>query len=395
MNGKNIINEAQAEVVRLIYKLYLEGNGGRAIRRELTARGITNHDGKEMNEVTILNILKNERYIGTLVTNKTHRDFTTKKLIKNPPSEWIRVPNAVPAIISAEDFEKVAKILDSHRIGAGIEKRGRTLGKNVGKHPLSGKIFCGNCGSVYWRKTRADNGEITWICSTYAHRGKRSGRRNQADKNVEVDSKKGCDSVTIYNRDILATLSAITEDIVLDKSAVKAEVLSRLNSILERLEDRSADSDILEEIQKLEKKKNKLTEAYMDDIISKEDYKEKYTELEAKIQDKKGQLTPPAQNDDVLEVKRAIDNIDAEIEDWLKEQDFEADKIDYLISHITRITVERECLIIELDLIGGAIIAGKKFLQYVKENRPLLIHTETLYRLNISGGSLPVIFKTV
>lgn len=393
VNGKNIINEAEAEVVRLIYKLYLEGYGGRMIRRELTARGITNHDGKEMNEVTILNILKNERYIGTLVTNKSHQDFITKKTVKNPPSEWVRVPNAVPAIVSVEEFESVAKILDSHRIEAGTEKRGRTLGKNVGKNLLSGKIFCGNCGSVYWRKTRADNGEITWICSTYAKMGKRTGRRNQDEQNVEIDSERGCNSVTIYNRDILATLSAIAEGITIDKEVVKAEMLKRLNYILEKLEDTSADSEILEEIQKLEKKKNKLTEAYMDEIISKEDYRVKYAELEARINDRKGQMAPPAQDEDILEIKRVIANIDSELEEWLKERDFEADKIEYLTSHITQITVDTECLIIELDLIGGAIIAGKKFFQYVKENRPLFIHTETVYLLKIAGGSLPVMFK--
>lgn len=392
-NGVNTINEEQAEVVRLIYKLYLEGNGGRAIRRELTARGITNHDGKEMNEVTILNILKNERYIGTLVTNKSHKDFITKKTVKNPPSEWIRIPNAVPAIIAKEDFERVQEILDSHRLEAGTEKRGRTLGKNVGKSPLSGKIFCGNCGSVYWRKTRADNGEVTWICSTYAKMGKKHGRRNQEDKNVEVDSERGCNSVTIYHRDLIATLSEIAKDVTIDRSAVKAEVLRWLNSLLESLTDDKANSLIVEELQQLERKKNRLTEAFMDEIISKEDYKVKYKEIEAKIQEKERTLSPAVPEEDVTEVKRVIANIDDEVDNWIKEKDFTGDKLEYLIRHISKITVNPHCLVIELDLVAGVIVAGKDFLQYVKESRHLFIHTENLYVVKIMGGELSVVLQ--
>jgi len=368
-NGKNTINEAQAEVVRLIYKLYLEGYGGRAIRRELTARGITNHDGKEMNEVTILNILKNERYTGTLVTNKSHKDFITKKTVKNPPSEWIRIPNAVPAIISQEDFEKVATILDSHRLEAGTEKRARTVGKNVGKSPLSGKLFCGNCGSVFWRKARTDNGEVTWVCSKYAKMGKKHGRRNPDERNVEVDSERGCNSVTLYQRDLLATLSAIAQDVTIDRSAVKAEVLRWLNSLLDSLTKDRSNSLIKEELQQLERKKNKLTEAYMDEIISKEDYRVKYKELEAKIREKESMLSPEVPEEDIEEIKRVIANIDTEVDNWITEKDFTEDKLEYLISHISKITVNPHCLVIELDLVSGVIVAGKDFLQYVKENR--------------------------
>lgn len=408
VNGKNIINDEQARVVRLIYKLYLEGYGGRAIRRELTARGITNHDGKEMNEVTILNILKNERYIGTLVTNKSHKDFLTKQTVKNPPSEWIKIPNAVPAIISEEDFNRVAKILDSHRMEAGTEKRGRTLGKNVGKTPLSGKIFCGNCGSIYWRKTRADNGEITWICSKYAKMGKKHGRRNAEDPNVEVDSERGCNSVTIYNRDIMEILSELSNDIVIDKSAVQAEVLKWLNSLLDAVSNDTSNDTALSEIARMEKKKNKLTEAYMDEIISKEDYKIKYKELEDLIAEVKSSLTPTIPDDDVEEIKRVIANIDEEVDGWIINQDFTQDKLQFIVDHVSRITVNSDCLVIELDLIAGAIVAGKDFLQYVKKNRPLLlqndnryvkaepslfIHTDKTYYIPVNGVRLPVVLS--
>lgn len=388
INGVNIINEEQAKVVRLIFKLYLEGYGGRAIRRELTARGITGHSGREMNEVTILNILKNERYTGTLVTNKSHKDFFTKKVTHLPPSEWVRVPNAVPAIISKEDFEKVAEILNSHRLDAGTDKR--VYGKNKGKSPLSGKIFCGNCGSIYWRKRRSDNGEVTWVCSTYSKHGKKYNRRNQEDKNVEVDSNRGCNSVTLYDKDIMEILSKLVDDVTINKDVVKADMLDWLNSLLSNLGG-TPNSDLLNEIEKLERQKKKLTEAYLEEIISKEDYKVKYNELELRIKDKKSELPPEVPEYEILEIKRVIDNIDEEIDSWVKEADFAEDKLDFIVNHVSKITVDKDCMIINLDLLEGAIIAGTDFLQYVKEKRTLFKHTVKTYTHKIQGKELTII----
>ena len=370
-NGINTIIEEEAEVVRLIYKLYLEGKGGRAIRRELTARGITNHNGNEMNENTILNIIKNERYTGTLITNMYHKDFYTKKTRKNPPEEWIRVENAVPPIITKEVFDKAQAILNSHRIEAGTEKRAISVGKNVGSHPLSGKIICGCCGKPYWKKTRADNGRITWICSTYAKMGRKTGRRNATEENVEVDSVRGCDNVPVYSDTFTEVLSALAEDFTINKEAVKAEALGLLNEILRKLESSDNGKELRNDIAKLEKQKKKLTEAYLEEIITKADYKEKYGELEKRISNKKSDLPPDTTEKDIQEVKAVISRIDKEVDEYLDatEAEQEESKLDFLMSHISKAIVKDDAIFIKLDLLQGILLACGESFQYAPESR--------------------------
>ena len=76
-------------------------------------------------------------------------------------------------------------------------------------------------------------------------------------------------------------------------------------------------------------------------------------------------------NGDLAEIQRVIDNIDTELDEWINTSDFEDQKLEYLIEHIKKITVcKNNHLIIELDLIGGAIIAGKDFFLFVSESMP-------------------------
>lgn len=393
-NGENTIIEEEAEVVRLIYKLYLDGKGGRAIRRELTARGITNHNGNEMNEVTIINIIKNERYTGTLVTNMYHKDFYTKKTVKNPPEEWIKIENAVPPIISKEDYKRAQAILNSHRLEAGTDKRAITLGKNVGSHPLSGKIICGCCGSPYWKKTRADNGRITWICSTYAKMGRKTGRRNATEENVEVDSVRGCDNVPVYNDTFTEVLQALAEDLVINESAVKAEIKERLEGIIASLEKKKGDNTVRKEIEKLEKQKKKLTEAYLEDIITKEDYKLKYDELVQSLDKKKAELPPEDIEADIQEAKDTLDRLDQEVAEWIRqnEKELEADKLNFLLDHTSKVIVQENTILIKLDLLQGLLVATENnSLQYAKENREIFIHTEKRYLVPTNNKLLEVV----
>lgn len=66
-----------------------------------------------------------------------------------------------------------------------------------------------------------------------------------------------------------------------------------------------------------------------------------------------------------------LQNIDDEIDAYVKTLDMEESKVDFLIEHTKRITVlENRDIIIELDLVAGAIIAGKDFLLYVHDTMP-------------------------
>ena len=137
------------------------------------------------------------------------------------------------------------------------------------------------------------------------------------------------------------------------------------------LSDTSGNAKVEKELEKLERQRAKLLEAYLEEIISKEDYKSKYADIESKIEEKKKHLAPVEDNEDIKEIERILANLDEELDEFIKTLDVEENKIDFLIEHTKKITVlENKDLVIELDLVAGAIIAGKKFLLYVHDSMP-------------------------
>ncbi len=104
----------EAVVVRLVYKLYLEGGvasgplGIKAICTWLNARGYQMR-GQAFRTATVETILKSETYAGTAWFNR--KDSRTQ--IPRPPSDWVKVP--VPAIVSEDTFNTVQRRLESRR----------------------------------------------------------------------------------------------------------------------------------------------------------------------------------------------------------------------------------------------------------------------------------------
>ena len=141
VDKKYVIDEQEAAAVRLIFELYLKGQGYAAICRELSAKGYTTKAGKAFAKNSLHDILCNEKYIGTYTFNKIPR----KKGGRNShaaerPEDFISIENAFPAIISKDDWALVRAKMDRnrHRAASYTAKE---------KYLLSGKVFCGHCGS--------------------------------------------------------------------------------------------------------------------------------------------------------------------------------------------------------------------------------------------------------
>jgi len=108
--GQLVIVEDEAKIVRLIYSLYLEGRGYRQIKKYLEQNGIRTVSGKiEWSTSTIDRILSNEKYVGTLMTQKSFvKDFLDGKQHKNTGELAQRIfENHHEAIIASEMFERV------------------------------------------------------------------------------------------------------------------------------------------------------------------------------------------------------------------------------------------------------------------------------------------------
>lgn len=355
-DGKWVKVPEEIKLCLLIWDLYDELDSLRKVRDEVNERGYRNSVGKPFTTESISRILKNEKAKGVIVLGRYHHDFDQKKIVKRPEEEVVRVPAPELAYVSEERFYNTQERLKA--------KTGKGRGKNVGRDPLSGKMYCWKCGSVMWRREsvgRNKDGEkkkyYHWECSAKFAKG----------STVCTGSK----ITTVQVRD---TYKELTQDIKINKKSIKRDMLAWLKDLKSSLSDTTINAEIEKDIEKLEGKKAKLLDAYLDELISKEEYSVRSKDMEQLIEEKKKLLVPVDENEDVKEAEKVIENIDSEIDEFVGDLKFEEGKIDFFIEHTKKITVlENKDLAIELDLISGAIIAGKDFLLYVHESVPYCV----------------------
>ncbi|WP_419958951.1 recombinase family protein [Psychrobacillus sp. BM2] len=158
-----VIDEEQAEVIRYIYKRYIEA-GAYIIVREINEQGYKSQTGVTWSEHMVNRIIKNYIYTGTAIVGKLSKDSVTEtKTSATPKDKHIYIPNAVPSIISVEQWEEANRIRES-RINKS-SKSGRKPIKNDVYYP---KLYCSKCGSRFVRHMGAKK-KITYMCQKRKH----------------------------------------------------------------------------------------------------------------------------------------------------------------------------------------------------------------------------------
>ena len=177
--NKIVVDEDQAEVVRFIFREYINGKGTTAIANELEKRGMVTATGlTRWSASYITRVLRNPFYCGTIIYRKQYvPDYLEQKRVKNNGNvEQVIVEGDYEPIISKEDFEKAQMILDSHSKAV---KEGLRQGKGVPKNMWSKKLLC-ECGSTFNRRTYHKNKYGTTYCYDCYR------RKNSRDKLCEV-----------------------------------------------------------------------------------------------------------------------------------------------------------------------------------------------------------------
>lgn len=170
VSKKLVVNEQEAEGVKLIFSMVLQHFSYNDIVDCLNAHGYRSKNGNFFRKTSIYDILRNPKYCGVYFYRRTKpKDYYTKSRNNhdyNNSENMIIIPDGVPAIISKEDFEKVQQILDERKHHKVIIRREQYL--------LSGKIVCGICGAAYSgnRKKRANSDKpyITYRCNNRPYR---------------------------------------------------------------------------------------------------------------------------------------------------------------------------------------------------------------------------------
>ncbi len=138
------INEYEAEIVKTIFAMYLNGDGYSRIVNCLNAQGYRTKIGRPFTVNSMHDILSNEKYSGTYVFNRTtSKDANNKRNNHRSKNEEdiIKIPGGMPAIISEAEYQKVKDKMEQNRHRAGAYKA-----KEI--YLLSGLIFCGECGQA-------------------------------------------------------------------------------------------------------------------------------------------------------------------------------------------------------------------------------------------------------
>ena len=236
-DGKPMVNEEQAQTVRLIYRLFMEGQTPSGIGSILTEKGIPTPSGKrKWSDSTILSILTNEKYKGEALLQKTFcADFLTRKMQKNNGEvhQWY-VTDSHPAIISIEEFDAVQQEI----------ARRRELGwRYSSKGVFAGKLFCGDCGGLYgakvWHSTDAYRCVI-WQCNhKYCKKegqGSRCSTPHFKEQEIITMFMAACEellgkkqSIAQRAETIIRMLSDCTElDVVIQNAESEMEIVSQL-----------------------------------------------------------------------------------------------------------------------------------------------------------------------
>lgn len=170
----------EAEIVKEIYRCYLDGMSMNLIADRLNAKGLTTKgSGSPYRKAVVQRILTNEKYTGDALLQKTYvTDCITKKTRKNNGElPMYLVKNHHEPIISRDDFNRVQEEMARRAAKRAIaDKLTKTeQGKYSAKYALSELLICGECGEHYRRVTWTAKGfkEIKWRCVSRIQYGKK------------------------------------------------------------------------------------------------------------------------------------------------------------------------------------------------------------------------------
>ena len=265
------VNQEEAEIVRYIFNRYVDGAGGSVIGQELESLGYkTKYGSYTWAPSTVIGIIKNEKYKGDILLGKTFTvDPISKRRLENMGEEdKFYMKDHHEPIISEEVFEKAQEILNrrnKNRTTVGSGKRE----KYSRKYAFSCMLECGFCGGTLTRRnwhSGSQYSKVIWQCVTATKKGKKFCKHSKGIPETAIEEafvesyRLLCDDNKDVLEEFLQRMDDTLSSSVVSKQLAKAE----------------------KEIDALEKKKSKLVDMRLEEIIDKETYESKYADLVSK-----------------------------------------------------------------------------------------------------------------
>ena len=294
------VNEEEAEIIRIIFDLY--GNqrlGTRTISKRLMELGYTSREGNAFNTLTIRHILENPKYKGWYCGNKSQSvDYRTKRNILLDESEWVTYPDpSIPAIVSEELWNRANALYKRRR----EEMKSHSSGVSFhNRYPYSAKIYCEEHGTTFHRQviqTKKGQQEV-WQCKVYRSHG-----------------RAACSAPQIRSSDLDVILSDIFKELVRDKEKIIDSLVTVLTNIPKEADYGKLRCQVENEMDDLERKKNRLLDLSIAGALTVEEFKERNDAFNAQILECQGKLTAIRQEEesrsseelDIPAIRRALD----------------------------------------------------------------------------------------
>ena len=323
--GNLIIEPAEAEVVKRIYREYLEGASLLQIGRGLEADGILTGAGKtKWRPETLKKILQNEKYIGDALLQKTYTvDFLNKKRVQNKgivPQYYVE--NSHEPIIPRDLYMQVQEeMIRRANLHSGANRKKRVYSS---KYALSSIVYCSKCGEIYRRIAWNNRGKhsTVWRCCTRVEHG-----------------PTACDAPTIQEQDLQAAVVQAFNHTLGNRENMMATLQENIEVVI-RQEDETSSEGIEAKLLELQKELLKLAN-------SKKDYNSVADEIDRLRELKQNALVESAEREGQKQRIR-------EMREFLERQSTEITEYDELLVRrlIEKVTVYDERF--EVEFKSGA-----------------------------------------
>lgn len=323
INGKLVINETEAAVIRRIFDLYLQGYGTLAIAKMLNEDGIPRKHGYEKWLPSSINyVLNNERYMGDALLQKSYTTDTLpfRKMKNDGRLPQYYVENSNPAIVSRETFQAAQNLLRSRKTERCKRK----------SYPLTGKLRCPECGRVF--RHQVVNGKAHWICSCRS-----SGATDCQHRHVRED--------IVYD---------IFTDMVIKLKTYRAELLGTLIHQMETMQDRTSRNQerirqIAKEIADLGAKNHIIARLHTSGAMNAADYAMQTSEIGNRLTELRIERRQKLTEDEDDQLLATLKDLNGILDEYEPTVEFDNELFDEIIESITVDSSEQ----LTFKLIGG------------------------------------------
>lgn len=278
-NGELIIVPEEAELVRRIFRLYLEGASILQITRALEADRIKTVTGKDKWHCSVIEkMLQNEKYMGDALLQKTYTvDFLTKKRVKNQgivPQYYIEDNHEpiIPKKLFYRVQEEKARRASMHKSSITRKVR-QEKSKYSSKYALSDLMVCGECGHPYRRQTWSKYGEKSgvWRCESRLKNGTKNCRH----------------SPTLKEKPLYEAIMTAINSVVENQGEFVGAFRENVIRVIGNYSTKNVPTEYDEQIETLQGRMLTLIENHARQGAAMEDFEEQYQEIAAGIRELK------------------------------------------------------------------------------------------------------------